>query len=197
MVRNNKKWKRKRLTPKETIRNERKKETIFGILIISVLIVAASVGGWYLIQSRSSSQSEKQTGEGGSTVGVTVGSTALDFTLTDIVGNTFRLSDHKGNIVIIDFMATWCGPCFTQTNYLKQIYSSYASKGVLIISIDVDPTETSEMLTKYKSNSGAEWIFALGPDFGTKYQFLSIPTIVIVDRTCIIMFRESSKKIST
>jgi len=50
---------------------------------------------------------------------------AADFTLKDTKGKNYRLSDYKGKIILLNFMATWCPECRTSTPYLKAIYSQH------------------------------------------------------------------------
>ncbi len=60
------------------------------------------------------------------------------FVLTDINGETRRWSEFEGNPLIINFWATWCGPCRVEMPILKELYAEYQSKGLEIISISVD-----------------------------------------------------------
>lgn len=111
--------------------------------------------------------------------GVDVGMMAPDFTLTSISGKKFSLSDHQGKVVVIDFMATWCGPCKTEMKHLKKVSSEYGEE-VKLLSIDVDPSETEDTIEKFKQSFGAEWTFASGPKVGTTYRVSGIPTLYVI-----------------
>jgi peroxiredoxin len=130
-------------------------------------------------------------GENQNIIGIEQGQTAPDFTLTDIDGVTFSLSDYRDNIVVIDFMATWCGPCAAQVSHLKQLYENYRARGVVIMSIDVDPSETDRTLQQFKSTYGCDWIFARGSTTGTTYRIVYIPTLYIIDRRGRITYRNT------
>jgi thiol-disulfide isomerase/thioredoxin len=68
-----------------------------------------------------------------------IGSLAPDFVLKDINRNTIRLSSfYKNQYVLIDFWASWCGPCREDFPFLKEIYTKYKSKGLEFISISKD-----------------------------------------------------------
>jgi thiol-disulfide isomerase/thioredoxin len=82
-------------------------------------------------------------------------------------------------------MATWCQPCKEQIANLKSIQNEYADRGVTIISVDVDPQDTSAHLLEYRTERGATWQFVLdanGIYLEPKYSATSIPTIVIVNK---------------
>lgn len=63
---------------------------------------------------------------------------APDFALKDSKGNTVRLSDHKGKIILVNFWATWCGPCRMEIPGFVKLYEKYKDKGFTIIGISVD-----------------------------------------------------------
>lgn len=75
-----------------------------------------------------------------------VGSVAPKFTLKDINGKTVSLDDFKGKYVLIDFWASWCGPCREELPYVKELYKQYHQQGFEIISITKD--EKSDLWEK-------------------------------------------------
>jgi len=80
-----------------------------------------------------------------------IGKPAPDFTLIDIEGNTFKLSNQFGKVVLLDFFATWCGPCKTMIPILQELREDFNS--IIILSIDVDAAEDVDMLRDF----GAEY----------------------------------------
>jgi thiol-disulfide isomerase/thioredoxin len=73
---------------------------------------------------------------------------APDFSLTDLKEDTFRLSDFRGKVVVLDFMATWCGPCRLQMPHFNVVRERY-DREIVLISIDVDPRESTEVLRSF------------------------------------------------
>lgn len=106
-----------------------------------------------------------------------------DFTLTDLNNQTFKLSDFKGKVVIIDFMATWCKPCLVETANLIEIWNIYENE-IIIISIDADPTETEDQLKSFKEDfPEATWIWAMDTEnLAYDYKIMMVPTLVIFDQ---------------
>lgn len=141
--------------------------------VLAIALIGAA--GWYFLIQRESEPID------GDEIGIEVGQIAPDFTLTDIDGKTFSLSDYRGKVVVIDLMATWCPPCIEQMPHLKNVHHNYGD-GVMIMSIDVDPTETDEIIRQFKIRYGDEWIFASGPNVGITYEVIYIPTTYIIDR---------------
>jgi len=115
---------------------------------------------------------------------------APNFTLVDLEGNTFTLSDFSGKVVVIDFMATWCGPCRQQIPQYSAIWENYKDQ-VVLISISIDPLSDSEQtLQSFKENFDAPWIWARDTEnISVVYEISSIPTTVIIDKQGIIRFK--------
>jgi thiol-disulfide isomerase/thioredoxin len=140
-------------------------------LVAAGILVAVAVGSWYLLRQGS--------GEG-------------DFTLTDVDGDEFSLSDFTGKVVLLDFMATWCGPCKASMSGLLALHEELGDR-VEIISITVDPAYDSEStLRAWKADWGAGWIHArdlADPPVSQRYEVTGIPTYVIIDRKGVAKLR--------
>ena len=73
-----------------------------------------------------------------------VGKTAPDFSLEDLSGKKVSLSSYKGKAVLINFWATWCGPCKLETPWLVDLRNQYASKGFEILGISTDDIDRDD-----------------------------------------------------
>lgn len=72
-----------------------------------------------------------------------VGDPFIDFELTDIAGNTVKPSDFTGKYLLVDLWASWCGPCRKANPELIKLYNLYQSKGLEILSLSVDQSESA------------------------------------------------------
>jgi len=73
---------------------------------------------------------------------------APNFSLRDINGDLYELSEHHGEIIVINFWATWCGPCLVELPHLDAIDKNYEDKGVDVVVISVD---AARVMSKAKS----------------------------------------------
>ena len=89
---------------------------------------------------------------------------APDFTLTSFDGRTLTLSELRGQVVIINFWASWCPPCREEAAYLEQTWRKYKDKGVIFIGVDWVDTE-KEALAYMKE---FDLTYFNGPDVGTR-----------------------------
>lgn len=119
-------------------------------------------------------------------IGVTAGYRARDLVLTSLDGETIKLSDFLGDILIIDFMAPWCNPCKEQIKVLRDVEGT---PGVMIISINVDPDYNATFLQKFKEREGMNWPLASSPELAQHYKVTAIPLIILVDREGVIRYR--------
>jgi len=116
-----------------------------------------------------------------------VGKPAPDFKLDLLEGGKFELAAHKNtNIVILDFWATWCGPCRAALPILANIAEQYKSKGVILRPIDL--REKPETVRDYLTRSELKLKVVLDPEGKTAQLFgvNGIPHTVIIGKDGII-----------
>jgi peroxiredoxin len=78
----------------------------------------------------------------------------LDFTLKDVNGKDVRLADFKGKPLVINFWATWCGPCKLEVPFFVDLAQKYKAQGLTIVGISTDdtPEDIRAFATEYKIN---------------------------------------------
>ena len=80
----------------------------------------------------------------------------LNFTLKDIDGASVKLTDYKGKVVLLNFWATWCGPCKLEIPEFVEAYERYREKGFVILGVlsedDPAPAELRSFMAKFKMN---------------------------------------------
>jgi peroxiredoxin len=109
---------------------------------------------------------------------------APDFAVEDAYGQTFRLSDHRGEVVILEFMFTTCPSCQQQTEVFKDVRASYSADELTIISITVREADINSVLQEYSETHGADWIFARdSANLVEAYDVGSVPHMFFIDRS--------------
>ncbi|MBQ8337065.1 MAG: AhpC/TSA family protein [Bacteroidaceae bacterium] len=112
------------------------------------------------------------------------GAVAPDFTLPDLNGNPVTMSSVKGKIKIIDFWASWCGPCRLNNPALKKLYDEFHSKGLEIIGISLDHSKAGWQ--KAIEKDGLSWINVSSLkgwdcEVAHQYNVSGVPALFILD----------------
>jgi peroxiredoxin len=109
--------------------------------------------------------------------------TAPDFALTDLSGKTVRLSDFKGKIVLLDFWATWCGPCRKEIPDFIQLQRQYADKGFTILGISLDE-EGAAVVKPFARQFGINYPLVIGTTQATAAYggIQAVPTAFLIGR---------------
>jgi thiol-disulfide isomerase/thioredoxin len=119
-----------------------------------------------------------------------VGSLAPDWTLKDIDGQTVSLSDFRGQVVLMDFWATWCGPCKIAMPGVQKISESFADKGVKVLGIQTWDEGKYEEGKAYMRKQGFTYTNLIaGDDVADVYQVTGIPTFYVIGRDGTIIYR--------
>jgi peroxiredoxin len=117
------------------------------------------------------------------------GQAAPDFSVKDIDGNEFTLSENQGKVVVLDIMTISCPACIDEMEHLRAISSRYSQDELAIISISIDTSDSAGALNTFRSKHGGNWTFARDTDgVANKYKVSYIPTIVIIDKEGIIRY---------
>lgn len=136
------------------------------ILSFGVLALLLGVFAWGLIRARSGPLQEGR---------------APDFTLTSFEGETLTLDDLHGQVVVLNFWASWCDPCREEADYLEITWRKFQGQGVVFVGVDYLDSEREAL--KYIEEYGITYFN--GPDLRTEisqaYRIQGVPETFFID----------------
>jgi len=111
------------------------------------------------------------------------GKSAPNFTLKDINGKTVTLASNKGNVVVLEFFATWCPPCKDSIPHLNNLNAKYKAKGLIVYGINLDGNTDAATLKKFALENNVQYEILLSDDStGRLYNINSIPVTYIINK---------------
>jgi thiol-disulfide isomerase/thioredoxin len=115
-----------------------------------------------------------------------VGAAFPDFDVQDLDGKPLSIASYKGKVVMLDFWATWCGPCVGEVPNVAEVYSKYHDKGFEIIGISLDQAGAKDKLTAFTKEHNMPWRQYFDGKFwsnelAVKYGVQSIPATYLLD----------------
>ena len=118
-----------------------------------------------------------------------VGEPAPDFTVTTFGGQTVKLADLKGDVIVLNFWATWCGPCRRELPMLEAAFEAYNKYGFQVLAIATEDSVPEDKLRPLASHLKIPLIKRMkGP-----YRFLeALPTNYIIDRSGKLVYAKAA-----
>jgi peroxiredoxin len=109
-------------------------------------------------------------------------SPAPDFTLRSVEGPNLRLKEQRGKVILVNFWATWCGPCREEMPHLNRLYEKYRASGFSLLGVNVD--EDSRNAAGVASQLGVKFPVLLDSDkqVSKLYDLNAMPSTVLIDR---------------
>jgi peroxiredoxin len=137
-----------------------------------------------------SSQASAETSFVVERVGPRVGTTAPNFQLWDMDGKPISLSEYRGAVVLVNFWATWCGPCRVEMPAMEQLYREFNRKGFEILAVSTD-SQGVAVTRPFKESLGLTFPILHDSDFrvGIAYGARTLPITFLVDRQGMIKHR--------
>ena len=110
------------------------------------------------------------------------GQPAPDFALKSSTGENLRLSEYRGDVVMINFWATWCGPCRQEMPLLDELYSRYQRVGFNLLGVNIDDDSGRAMDMIRELGVSFPVLFDSRKEVSKLYEVDAMPVTVLVDR---------------
>ncbi len=110
------------------------------------------------------------------------GQAAPDFALKSATGENLRLSEYRGDVVMINFWATWCGPCRQEMPLLDELYARYQRVGFNLLGVNIDDDSRRAMNMVEELGVSFPVLFDARKEVSKLYEVEAMPVTVIVDR---------------
>ena len=182
--------------------NVKRSALVFGVMIVGIALLLWA--GWHNLRERRLAMQKAQEnhvvlvpGKAGDAAQMPSeseqpsmrGKTAPAFSLTDLDGKKVSLSDFKGRPVLVNFWATWCGPCKVEMPWFEEFHKQYAAQGFEILGLTDDVDAGKDTITKVAHKIGVSYpILLTDGKVQTAYGALDVlPMSFYVDRNGVIV----------
>ena len=120
--------------------------------------------------------------------GVSISAPAPDFTVKTSQGPTLRLREQQGKVVLVNFWASWCGPCLQEMPHLNRLYERYAPAGFVLVGVNID--DDAKIGLDAASRFRIKFPVVLDTDkkVSSLYNMSGMPATIIIDKTGRVRF---------
>jgi peroxiredoxin/outer membrane lipoprotein-sorting protein len=106
---------------------------------------------------------------------------APDFTLEDLDGHSFHLKSQRGKAVLIEFWASWCGPCRIEMPFVEKLYRRFQHNGLVVVGVNDEDPEVAQEFLQDKDFTFPMLVDA-NQEVASAYEVEAIPTLVLIDQ---------------
>jgi cytochrome c biogenesis protein CcmG, thiol:disulfide interchange protein DsbE len=163
---------------------QRSSEHVFR-MVVGAAIMVALVGGWLLLGGGIERLRPRNPAE----IGLPeVGEPAPDFALQSVSGEELRVSSQRGQVVLVNFWATWCVPCRSEMPAIERVYRQQAERGFRVVAVDVQESESEVQPFMTELNLTFPAVLDRDGYVSRLYRARALPSSFLIDRQGIIRF---------
>lgn len=120
--------------------------------------------------------------------GPVVGEPAPEYVAATLEGDTLRLSDFRGEVVLLNLWATWCAPCRAETPFLQSLYEERSDEGFRVVGISLDTGDAADQVAMFVEEFGVTYTILHDPRMkGMElYRVIGLPATFLIDREGIL-----------
>lgn len=119
---------------------------------------------------------------------VKVSEMAPDFTLKSLQGNNLRLEEYRGQVVLLNFWASWCGPCRQEMPILDRIHQRYEDTGFAVLGVNVEGEIAPAQKIVDMTNVTFPILIDEGQAVSELYELEAMPSTLVIDRNGVVRY---------
>jgi thiol-disulfide isomerase/thioredoxin len=161
------------------------------ILLISMFSIVAACNREVSAPAAKPAAEAPQASEAPAAGELGIGSTMPAYKAAMIDGGTFDVGGERGNVVLLNVWATWCGPCRYEIPALQKLHQKYEGRGFKVVGISIDEGE-AQPVKQFVTEHKMQYPVALDPDgkLASIFQTSVIPTSVLIDRNGKVIWKK-------
>ncbi|MGE0622252.1 MAG: TlpA family protein disulfide reductase [Pseudomonadales bacterium] len=119
---------------------------------------------------------------------VAISDSAPDFTLKSLEGSNLRLEEYRGQVVLLNFWASWCGPCRQEMPLLDRLHHRYEDTGFAVLGVNVEGEIAPAQEIVDKTNVTFPILIDDGQKVSQMYNLQAMPSTVVIDRDGVVRY---------